>query len=177
MKTSESAANIISQDQIYYLNTFGARTPVVLTKGKGCQVTDLDGKTYLDLVAGIAVNVLGHGNDHLVTTIAKRRSTDPLFQPLLQCSQTELAKRLTQWADMEKIFFCNSGAEANEAAIKLVRGYFNRSGSERYRFYSALNSFHGRTLATITATGQPKYNKPFARRRALTTCHLMISKP
>ena len=163
MKTSESTANIISQDQIYYLNTFGARTPVVLTKGKGCQVTDLDGKTYLDLVAGIAVNVLGHGNDHLVTTIAKQAGQ------LIHCSnlyynvpQTELAKRLTQWADMEKIFFCNSGAEANEAAIKLVRGYFNRSGSERYRFYSALNSFHGRTLATITATGQPKYNKPFA---------------
>ncbi|HHX37161.1 MAG TPA: aspartate aminotransferase family protein [Clostridiaceae bacterium] len=163
MNNNQTTANIITQDQTYYLNTFGARTPVVLTEGKGCRVTDLDGKSYLDLVAGIAVNVLGHSNAHLVETIAKQAAQ------LIHCSnlyynvpQTELAARLTAWTDMEKVFFCNSGAEANEAAIKLVRGYFHEQGSERYRFYSALNSFHGRTLATITATGQPKYNKPFA---------------
>ena len=103
-------------------------------QGKGCQVTDLDGKTYLDLVAGIAVNVLGHGNDHLVTTIDKagHRSTVPTFTTMFPKPNWPNANSVGRYGKD----FCNSGAEANEAAIKLVRGYFNRSGSSQLLFRS-----------------------------------------
>lgn len=154
---------IISLDKENYLNTFGDRTPVAFTSGKGARLTDTEGKVYLDFLAGIAVNILGHGNDHLVDAICKQA------KDLIHCSnlyyieqQADLASRLTKMADMDRAFFCNSGAEANEGAIKLVRGYYHKINNRRRKIYSAKNSFHGRTLATVTATGQPKYSAPFA---------------
>ncbi len=155
--------SIMEVDERYYLNTFGKRTPVSFTSGEGVFVKDTNGDTYLDMLSGIAVNILGHGNKHLIQTICEQAGK------LIHCSnlyyiesQARLAQRLCQATGMERAFFCNSGAEANEAAIKLTRGYYHRENSPRTTFYSAVNSFHGRTLATITATGQPKYNRPFA---------------
>jgi acetylornithine/N-succinyldiaminopimelate aminotransferase len=156
-------AEIMQIDDQYHLNTFGRRTPISFTSGSGVYLQGCDGKTYLDLLGGIAVNILGHNNAHLVEAVCEQAGK------LIHCSnlyyiesQAELAKRLVRKTGMERAFFCNSGGEANEAAIKLVRGYYHNKNSGRFHFYSALNSFHGRTLATVTATGQPKYNKPFA---------------
>lgn len=159
---STTAAEIIAADQAVYLNCFGPRTPVVLSSGSGCFVTDTDGVQYLDMLGGIAVNLLGHANAHLVAAISEQAGR------MIHCSnlyynapQTRLAERLTERTGMSRAFFCNSGAEANETAIKLVRGYCHAQGGARHRIYSAVNSFHGRTLAAVTATGQPKYSRPF----------------
>ncbi len=153
----------ISLDKKFYMNTFGARAGIVLDHGEGVYVYDTDGQKYLDMLGGIAVNVLGHNNAALVDAISEQASK------LIHCSnlyfnaaQAELAKRLCELTGMDKAFFGNSGAEANEAAIKLVRAYFYKQGKPRKGILSAEQSFHGRTLATITATGQPKYNKAYA---------------
>lgn len=160
---SPAASDIMAADQAVYINCFGNRTPVVLEYGSGCYATDVNGVQYLDMLGGIAVNLLGHANPHLIEAITGQAAR------MIHCSnlyynaqQTRLAGRLTERTGMSRAFFCNSGAEANEAAIKLARGYYHAQGSPRCRIYSAVNSFHGRTLATITATGQPKYNRPFA---------------
>ena len=154
---------VLARDRDYYMNTFGARTPIVAAGGAGCDIIDVDGQRYLDLIGGIAVNVLGHGNAALTAAIADQAAT------LLHCSnlfyipqQAELAERLCARTGMARAFFCNSGAEANEGAFKLARGYHAAQGRPRARVLSATMSFHGRTLATVTATGQPKYNQKFA---------------
>lgn len=154
---------VIETDQTYYLNTFGNRTPVNFVAGQGVYLESSDGKQYLDMLAGIAVNILGYANAHLTEAICEQAGK------LLHCSnlyyiesQAELAKCLAEQSGMERAFICNSGGEANEAAIKLVRGYFHKNDNKRVHIYSARNSFHGRTLATVTATGQPKYSLPFA---------------
>lgn len=156
-------AEIIELDQQYYFNVFGQRTPLLFTSGSGSWLTASDGQRYLDLLGGIAVNVLGHGNPVLTQAIQEGATR------LLHCSnlyyieyQSRLAKLCCEAGGMDKAFFCNSGAEANEAAIKLVRAYHNKKGQPRPRILSAKQSFHGRTLATVTATGQPKYNELFA---------------
>jgi acetylornithine aminotransferase len=146
----------------YLMNTY-ARTPISIVRGRGCKVYDLEGREYLDFVAGIAVSVLGHGHPDLVAAIQKQA------QHLLHASnlyytepQTKLAKRLVEHAFAKKVFFCNSGAEANEAAIKLARRYAHEKyGAERYEIIAMLQSFHGRTMATLTATGQEKVQKGF----------------
>ena len=155
---------VIEKDHKFYFNTFGDRIPVCFTSGKGMFIYDTDGGKYMDLLGGIAVNVLGHGNDVLVAAITEQASK------LIHCSnlyyignQSELAERLVGLAPgMDRVFFANSGAEANEGAIKLARAFFYKKGKPRSRIVTALNSFHGRTLATVTATGQEKYSKPFA---------------
>ena len=154
---------IIELDRQYYLNCFGARTPLVLVEGKGCTVTDADGRTYLDLLGGIAVNLLGYKNPKLTAAIAAQAEklihiSNLYYSP----QQALLAQELCRRSEMEKAFFSNSGAEANEAAIKLARGYFHQHDPRRTVIYTATNSFHGRTLATVTATGQAKYSRPFA---------------
>src|SRR5512147_729093 len=122
-----------------------------------------DGKEYIDFLGGIAVNILGHCHPRVVIALQKQA------QRLLHVSnlyhnepQIKLAKLLVEHSFADKVFFCNSGAEANEAAIKLARKYAkeNMSGN-RYEILTALNSFHGRTLATVTATGQKKFQKGF----------------
>jgi predicted acetylornithine/succinylornithine family transaminase len=138
------------------------RNPVALEKGKGAKVWDADGKEYLDFLAGIAVCSLGHSNPKVTAAIRKQAGilghTSNLYYNGLQA---QVAKILVENSFADKAFFCNSGAEANEAAIKLVRKYGHEKMGGRYEIITMLNSFHGRTLATITATGQTKFQIGF----------------
>ncbi len=153
----------IIEDSEHYLMHNYNRFPVVLRKGRGMRVWGADGKEYLDFLGGIAVNVLGHCHPKVVVAIQKQA------QRLIHVSnfyhsepQIKLAKLLVTNSFADKVFFCNSGAEANEAAIKLARRYAKEHyGHERYEIITALKSFHGRTLAALTATGQEKLQKGF----------------
>ncbi|RLC02447.1 MAG: acetylornithine transaminase [Deltaproteobacteria bacterium] len=139
------------------------RFPVVLVKGKGCIVWDMEGRSYRDFIAGIAVCNLGHA--HPVVSEALRKQAESLWHVsnlYYTVPQTELADWLTGHSFADRVFFCNSGAEANEAAIKLCRKYFyDRGEKERYRIISMTHSFHGRTMAALSATGQDKIKKGF----------------
>jgi len=153
---------IIEDSEHYLMHTYN-RFPVVLRKGRGIRVWGADGKEYLDFLGGIAVNVLGHCHPKVVVAIQKQA------QRLIHVSnfyhsepQIKLAKLLVTNSFADKVFFCNSGAEANEAAIKLARRYSKEHyGNERYEIITALKSFHGRTLAALSATGQEKLQKGF----------------
>ena len=155
---SQTTEQVIADGQKYVMNTYG-RLPIVIDRGEGCYVWDLDGKRYLDLVAGIAVNSLGHAHPAVVRAIQEQS------EKLLHCSnlywienQVKLAKLLVEKSGLGKAFFCNSGAEANEAAIKLARKW---GKGEKYHIITLKNSFHGRTLGSLAATAQEKYQKPF----------------
>ena len=150
-------------DNQYVMHTYG-RLPVVFVRGEGCFVYDADGKEYLDLVAGIAVNGLGHCPPKVVEAICNQAKTLMHTSNLYYTTpQPELAKLLVEISGMTKAFFCNSGAEANEAAIKLARKAAKKKGAfDQVEIVTAEKSFHGRTLGMITATGQPKYQMSFA---------------
>jgi acetylornithine/N-succinyldiaminopimelate aminotransferase len=139
------------------------RFPIVITKGKGCHLWDADGKKYTDFVSGIAVCNLGHAHPKVAEALSKQAGTLLHVSNLYYTKpQTELAVRLTEHSFADRVFFCNSGAEANEAAIKLARKHFKDKGeNERYRIISMEQSFHGRTMATLSATGQEKIRKGF----------------
>jgi acetylornithine/N-succinyldiaminopimelate aminotransferase len=145
-----------------YLMQTGRRMPVTFVRGKGCLVYDDAGREYLDLVAGIAVNLLGHAHPQVVAAVTAQASTlihtSNLYftQP-----QVELAQRLVELSFPSRVFFCNSGAEANETAIKLARKWGTRNRDGAFEIVTTAGSFHGRTLATVTAGGQPKYADPF----------------
>jgi predicted acetylornithine/succinylornithine family transaminase len=138
-----------------------ARQPITLVRGEGCRVWDENGRSYLDLVAGIAVDVLGHAHPAVADALNQQArtllTTSNLYYTL---PQIELAEALTQRSPFDRAFFTNSGTEANEAALKLAR----RDGGERgaYEIVSLEGSFHGRTFGSLAATAQPKYQKPFA---------------
>ncbi len=153
---------IMELTQKYVMNTY-KRFPIAIVKGKGTRVWDADGKEYLDFVSGIAVCSLGHCNDVIISAIINQAQKLMHISNLYYIeSQGELAKIIAENSCGDKVFFCNSGAEANEAAIKLARKYGKIYGGEnKYEIISAYKSFHGRTLATITATGQTKYQKGF----------------
>lgn len=141
-----------------------ARFPLALERGAGCCVWDTQGREYLDFVAGIATCTLGHAHPALVETVTRQIQTlhhvsNLYYVPL----QGQLAKWLIEHSCADKVFFCNSGAEANEGAIKLARKYAHTVLKIQHPvILTAQASFHGRTLATITATGQPKYQKDFS---------------
>ena len=143
-------------------NTY-ARYPLALVKGEGCTVWDDQGRAYVDFIAGIAVCNLGHSHPALVETLtAQARTLWHVSNLYYTLPQAELAAWLTAHSFADRVFFANSGAEANEAAIKLARRYFKENGSpERYRVVSMKQSFHGRTMATLSATGQEKVRKGF----------------
>jgi acetylornithine/N-succinyldiaminopimelate aminotransferase len=143
--------------------TYG-RFPLALVKGDGCRVWDAEGREYLDFVAGIATCTLGHSHPRIVTAISQQAQTLQHVSNLYYIpNQGALAQWLTQHSCADKAFFCNSGAEANEGAIKLARKYAHQQrGIEQPVIITANASFHGRTLATVTATGQAKYQKNFA---------------
>ena len=150
-------------DQKYYMNTFGERTPVCFTKGEGITLTDTEGKEYLDFFAGIAVNALGYAHPRLV-----RELTDQIAGVTHTSSvyyvenQAKLAQLLAENSCADRVFFASTGAEANEGAIKLAKKYFVEQGKpEKREFVTLKNSFHGRTLATVAATGQEKFQKPY----------------
>ncbi len=138
------------------------RQPVVIVKGDGTRVWDVDGKEYLDFTSGWAVNNAGHANSAIADAIAEQART------LLQTSnqfytipQLQLAEILVENSALDKVFFCNSGAEANEGAMKLARRYGAKNRNGAYEIVTALNSFHGRTMANVSATGQPHYQELF----------------
>jgi acetylornithine/N-succinyldiaminopimelate aminotransferase len=145
----------------HVMNTY-ARQPVKIVKGKGCRLFDDAGKQYLDMVAGIAVCNLGHANPEVAAAL--KEQADRLFHcsNLYNIPQQELlASILSEHSFPAEVFFCNSGAEANEGAIKLVRRYCNTKTKRGPHIITAHESFHGRTLATLAATGQTKYRAGF----------------
>ena len=140
----------------------GKRFPVTIVRGEGSRVWDDQGKPYLDFVAGIAVLALGHGHPAVVETLKIQAAQ------LIQVSnyfysvpQIELAELLTQVSGLSRVFFCNSGAEANEGCIKLARKWGQTEKNGAFEIVAMEQSFHGRTLATVTATGTPRYSEPF----------------
>ncbi|MFI5281817.1 MAG: acetylornithine transaminase [Candidatus Dormibacterales bacterium] len=145
-----------------YLMQTGKRMPVTFVRGSGCRVYDEAGREYLDFVAGIAVNLLGHSHPEVAAAVARQAATlihtSNLYftQP-----QVELARLLVELSFPSRVFFCNSGAEANEAAIKIARkwGRLHRNGA--FEIITTAGAFHGRTLATVTAGGQARYSEPF----------------
>jgi predicted acetylornithine/succinylornithine family transaminase len=152
-----AAEEWIEDAQRYLMHTY-ARFPLVLSKGRGTRVSSRDGREYLDFVAGVAVNNLGHCHPKVTVAIQKQAQrlvhTSNLYytEP-----QTRLAKALVTHSFADKVFFCNSGAEANEAAVKLARKAARLAGpGDRYEIITTAGSFHGRTLAMISASGQPK---------------------
>ena len=139
------------------------RFPIVLTKGQGCRLWDAEGREYIDFVSGIAVCNLGHAHPKVSEALSKQADVLLHVSNLYYTEpQIELAYRLTQNSFADRVFFCNSGAEANEAAIKLARKYVKDKGEkDRYRIITMEKSFHGRTMATLSATGQDKIKKGF----------------
>ncbi len=151
----------IAKEQKYYAQTV-RRQPVVIVRGEGTRVWDADGKEYLDFVAGWAVNNLGHSHPVITQAIVEQAGT------LLQTSnqfytvpQLQLAEILIENSCLDQVFFGNSGAEANEGALKLARRYGKLHRDGAYEVITAFNSFHGRTMATVAATGQPHYQESF----------------
>lgn len=137
------------------------RNPIVMTRGKGVHVWDSEDKKYLDLFSGWAVSGLGHCHPRVAKALKKQASTlQHVPNVYYSLPQGKLAQIISEKSFRGQCFFCNSGAEANEAAIKLARLYYSSQG--RYKIITMHNSFHGRTIATITATAQPKYQKGFA---------------
>ncbi len=154
---------LIKKANKYIANTYN-RYPIVVTKGEGCWIWDLDGRRYLDFLAGIAVCNLGHVHmnvlEGLTAQAGKLFHVSNLFYTEAQIKAAEI---LVEHSFGDKVFFCNSGAEANEAAIKLARRYsWKKYGEERYEIIVMENSFHGRTIATLSATGQTKFQQGFA---------------
>jgi acetylornithine/N-succinyldiaminopimelate aminotransferase len=153
----------LKDDAAKYLMSTYQRQPLSIVRGRGSKVYDMEGREYLDFVGGIAVNVLGHGHPDLVLAI-QRQAAQLIHTSNLYYTepQVKLAKMLVDHSFADRAFFCNSGAEANEAAIKLARRYgHDKHGAGRFEIITMKNSFHGRTMATITATGQEKVQKGF----------------
>lgn len=184
--------DVFAQDSKYYMPVF-SRYPLVLSHGEGPYVYDTEGKRYIDFLAGIAVNVLGHAHPVLVKAICEQANR------LIHCSnlyytepQVRLIEKLAYLSGLDRVFIANSGAEANEGAMKLARKYGKMKNPDKFEIVTAEHSFHGRTLATLTATGQPKYREgyeplpggfqyvPFNDKKALAavvnekTCAVMI---
>ena len=138
------------------------RVPITLVRGQGTHVWDDTGKEYLDFVAGIAVVSLGHAHAGLAETIARQAHTLITVSNIFYTEpQIELAELLTEHSALDRVFFANSGAEANEGAIKLARKWGNIHKQGAFEIISTNNSFHGRTMATVSATGTPRYREPF----------------
>lgn len=154
---------IIELDKKYYMNTFGERLPVCFTGGKGMKLIADDGKEYYDYLGGIAVNALGHKHPRFMAALREQLDKGFVHTSSLYYieNQARLAQKLVENSCAEKVFFCNSGAEANEGAFKLAKIYFYKKGMDKSEIITLDKSFHGRTLATVAATGQEKYQKPY----------------
>lgn len=154
--------DIIALDKKYYMNTFGDRLPVCFTHGEGMKLYADNGDVYYDFLGGIAVNAIGHCHpvfkESLKAQIDKLVHTSSLYYIE---NQAKLAKKLVENTCADKAFFCNSGAEANEGAFKLAKIYFYKKGIDKTEIISLDHSFHGRTLATVAATGQRHYQEPY----------------
>lgn len=154
---------IAKLDSFYYMNTFGKRIPVSFSRGKGIHLYSDDGEAYTDFLAGIAVNAVGHSHPDFVRAVCSQAEN------LIHVSnyyyvkqQALLAEKIVSLSAADKVFFANSGAEANEGALKLAKIYHYKKGHpEKYEVITLTNSFHGRTLATVAATGQEKFSAPY----------------
>jgi len=156
-----SNAGIIGLTEAHVMGTY-RRFPVAIVRGRGCRVWDADGREYLDFVAGLAVCNLGHCHPAVVAALKEQAERLIHVSNLYHIGpQAELAALITANSFADKVFFCNSGAEANEAAIKLARKYFSDRSEERFQVISMERSFHGRTFAALAATGQRKIREGF----------------
>ena len=158
---SEKMDKLVKLGSDVVMNTY-SRYPVAFEYGDGCYMWDIEGKKYLDFVGGIAVNSLGSNYDKIVDKISEQA------KKLIHCSnlyytepQIQLANMLVKNSDFDKVFFCNSGAEANESALKLCRKYAELKNKKGNDIITMVKSFHGRTYGAVTATGQDKYHKGF----------------
>ena len=161
--TTSSLDSIRAREESLLCRTYG-RYPIAIASGRGSRLTDTDGKEYVDLLAGIAVTGLGHCNEELAQVIEKQaRKLIHVSNLFYQEEQLDLAEELLSLSHFEKAFFCNSGAEANEAVIKIARRYMQRvKNVDAYEIITLDKAFHGRTYATMAATGQQRFQDGFA---------------
>ncbi len=159
--THTAPTALIEAASPHVMNTYG-RLPIALTHGQGCRVWDVNGKSYLDALGGIAVNTLGHNHAKLVPALQ-----DQIAKIIHSCNyyhvpnQEALAKKLVELSGMTNVFFCSTGLEANEAALKLARKFGHDKGIERPEIVVFEKAFHGRSIATLSATGNPKIQAGF----------------
>ena len=152
---------IFERDDKNYLPVFN-RYKIVLERGDGAYLYDINGKRYIDFLAGIAVNVLGHNYPPLVKTISEQAAKVIHVSNLYYTqAQADAAAKLVKLSGLDRVFFANSGAEANEGAIKIARKFAKKFSPDKTQIITAWDSFHGRTLTTLTATGQPHYHEGF----------------
>jgi acetylornithine/N-succinyldiaminopimelate aminotransferase len=160
-KVAPPAISVMEMERQVLVQNY-ARYPLVLARGKGCYVYDTAGRRYLDLIAGIGVNALGHAHPRIVRTVRDQAAK------LIHCSnlyyheyQAPLAKKLAKVSGLARCFFSNSGTEAVEGAMKMARAWGKRIDPQKYEFIALENSFHGRTMGALAATGQAKYRADF----------------
>ena len=163
MDTASAPASspVIDLEKQYVFQNY-SRYPLVLERGKGCYVYDTSGKRYLDLIAGIGVNALGHAHPRLMKVIREQSAR------LIHCSnlyynqfQGPLAKRIADASGLQRVFFCNSGTEAMEGALKIIRAHGHKVGPHKFETVALLDSFHGRTFGALSITGQENYRRDF----------------
>lgn len=158
---ASGAQQIMDLEREFLLQNY-ARYPLVLDRGEGCYVYDVDGKRYLDFIAGIGVNALGHAHPRIVEVIREQAGllihSSNLYYHRFQGA---LAKKLAEVSGLQRSFFANSGTEAMEGALKMVRAHGTKINAEKFEILSLENSFHGRTLGALSITGQPKYRRDF----------------
>ena len=156
-----TAEELMQLEKDYLFQNY-ARYPVVLSRGKGCYLYDLEGKRYLDLISGIGVNALGYSHPRITKVIQKQAAlllhTSNLYYHEFQ---GPLAKRLSEASGLQRTFFCNSGTEAMEAALKMARAHGRKISPDKFEIVALDHSFHGRTFGALSITGQPKYREPF----------------
>ena len=153
--------SVVTRPMPHVMNTYG-RLPIALSHGRGCWVWDTEGRKYLDGLGGIAVNTLGHAHPKLVPALQDQigkliHSSNYYEVPL----QEQLAERLCEISGLESVFFCSTGLEANEAALKIARKYGHDRGVDRPEIIVYQGAFHGRSIATLSATGNPKVQAGF----------------
>ncbi len=158
---ASSAQSVIDLEKQHVLQNYG-RYPLVLDRGDGPYMFDLEGKRYLDFIAGIGVNALGQNHPRIVAAISDQAArlihTSNLFYNVYQ---GPLAARIAQVSGLDRVFFCNSGTEATEGSLKMIKAHGNGISPTKYEIVALENSFHGRTLGALAITGQPKYRKDF----------------
>jgi predicted acetylornithine/succinylornithine family transaminase len=161
VENAESAENVVELEKHYLLQNY-ARHPLILRRGDGPYMWDVNGKRYLDFIAGIGVNALGQNHPRIVRAIQEQAArlihTSNLFYNEYQ---GPLAKRIADVSGLQRTFFTNSGTEASEGALKMIKAHGHDLSPEKYEIVSLENSFHGRTLGALSITGQPKYRKDF----------------
>lgn len=155
------AESVINLERQYLLQNY-ARYPLVLKRGRGCWLYDANGKRYLDLISGIGVNALGHAHPRITRVIREQASLLVHSSNLYYHEyQGALAKKLAEVSGLQRAFFCNSGTESMEGAIKMIHSHGRRVREDKFEIVSLENSFHGRSIGALSVTGQPKYRKDF----------------